>query len=511
MPRTSDDIGRDDKANYHTIGSGKTKQKKRCCKSSYPTSVYFILANEVCERFSFYGMKAVLYLYLNEYLHFSKENSYSIYHAFILIAYLFPILGGVLSDAYLGKYRTILYLSIVYALGSIAMSVTAIPGITGNPPHWWGITIGLPLIAFGTGGIKPCVSAFGGDQFTVDQEDMLATFFNFFYLSINIGSVASIFLTPLLRIHVGYYASFGVPAVLLIIATICFFAGRNSYKHVPPGTNAIGTVFRVIRFAIAEMWRMRRVKNIAVSHWLDRAEARFSKETIVEVKSVLAVIWVLIPLPIFWALFDQSGSTWVEQAKEMDLSVGKWKIAPDQTGTLNPLCVLFLVPLFDRIVYPFLTKKLKIQMRPLRRMKIGMIFTAISFAIAGGLQMFIDKNPGKVSVAWQIPQNVIMTTGEVMISISGLEFSYSQAPKSMKSVIMSMWLLTVAIGNAVVILVVKSTPLKLAYSFFLFGGLMLVFFGIFLLITRNYRYVETDLTKEDKRALLAEQRREEEQ
>ena len=165
-----------------------------------PPAVFLIVGNEFCERFSFYGMKTILHTFFTESLLFSDDSATASVHAFTMLAYFFPLFGAVLSDAYLGKFKTILYLSIVYCFGNLTLSVTAIPGVTnhGDHPHWWGAALGLLLLAIGTGGIKPCVSSFGGDQFHPSQTEALQLYFSLFYFSINAGSFLSTILTPYL-------------------------------------------------------------------------------------------------------------------------------------------------------------------------------------------------------------------------------------------------------------------------------------------------------------------------
>jgi dipeptide/tripeptide permease len=199
-----------------------------------PTAVFFIISNEVCERFSFYGLKAILgkvaacalqrneqhsrrctALYMNAYLNLSERVSTVALHLFVMVAYALTLPGAILSDSYLGKYHTILYLSIVYVIGGACLSVTAVPGVTGDPPHWWGLLVSLSLIAVGTGGIKPVVSSFLGDQFTSDQQQLITKIFMYFYFGINLGSVCSTLLTPVIRTQFSYYAAFGLPSALL--------------------------------------------------------------------------------------------------------------------------------------------------------------------------------------------------------------------------------------------------------------------------------------------------------
>uniref|UniRef100_A0A3Q4FZY7 Solute carrier family 15 member 2 n=1 Tax=Neolamprologus brichardi TaxID=32507 RepID=A0A3Q4FZY7_NEOBR len=160
-------------------------------------SICFIVVNEFCERFSYYGMKALLTLYFLTYLKWDKDLSTAVYHAFSGLCYFTPILGAFIADSWLGKYKTIIYLSIVYVIGHVVKSVGAIPTVGSTELHIALSMSGLILIALGTGGIKPCVAAFGGDQF---DEEHRQKFFSIFYMSINAGSFLSTIITPILRV-----------------------------------------------------------------------------------------------------------------------------------------------------------------------------------------------------------------------------------------------------------------------------------------------------------------------
>lgn len=163
-------------------------------------------------------------LYLNEKLGYNENEASALYHGFTMMVYFLCIVGGVVSDVWLGKFKTILYLSMIYVVGCVAVSTSAIPTIGLSPKTI--LIIGLLLIAIGSGGIKPCVSAFGGDQFKLpEQADQLAMFFSLYYFSVNLGSVVSTVLTPALRSDVQcfgendcYSLAFGVPAILMIAA-----------------------------------------------------------------------------------------------------------------------------------------------------------------------------------------------------------------------------------------------------------------------------------------------------
>ncbi|NXQ86154.1 S15A1 protein, partial [Nyctibius grandis] len=373
----------------------------------YPLSIFFIVINEFCERFSYYGMRAVLVLYFKYFLQWDDNLSTAIYHTFVALCYLTPILGALIADSWLGKFKTIVSLSVVYTIGQAIMAVSSINDLTdhnrdGSPDnvsvHIALSMIGLILIALGTGGIKPCVSAFGGDQFEEDQEKQRTRFFSIFYLSINAGSLLSTIITPILRaqecgIHSKqrcYPLAFGVPAALMAVALVVFVIGSRMYKKVQPQGNIMIQVSKCIGFAIKNRFRHRSKEFPKREHWLDWASEKYDKRLIAQTKMVLKVLFLYIPLPMFWALFDQQGSRWTLQATTMDGNFGALKIQPDQMQTVNPILIVIMVPVVDAVVYP-LIKKCKINFTPLRKITVGMFLASLAFVAAALLQVQIDK------------------------------------------------------------------------------------------------------------------------
>ncbi|XP_051937619.1 solute carrier family 15 member 1 [Hippocampus zosterae] len=386
-------------------GKSKGKDVVVC---GYPLSIFFIVVNEFCERFSYYGMRAVLVLYFKYFLRWDDDMSTSIYHTFVALCYLTPILGAIVADSWLGKFKTIIYLSIVYTLGQVAMAVSAIHDITdtdkdGTPDdmtfHVVMSMVGLFLIALGTGGIKPCVAAFGGDQFSDNQEKQRRTFFSVFYLCINGGSLLSTIITPILRaqecgIHTKqscYPLAFGVPAALMVVALVVFIAGSGMYYKAEPQGNIMMDVCRCIGFAIKNRYRHRSGRYPKRQHWMDWAEEKYDKLLIAQIKMVLKVLFLYIPLPMFWTLFDQKGSRWTLQATTMDGNFGALVIQPDQMQTVNPILILTLVPIMDSVIYP-LIKKCGLNFTPLKRMTVGMFLAALAFVCAALVQVEIDKS-----------------------------------------------------------------------------------------------------------------------
>ncbi|XP_015833535.1 peptide transporter family 1 isoform X1 [Tribolium castaneum] len=645
----------------------------------YPKSVFFIISNEFCERFSYYGMRTILSLYLRDILDFTEGDSTVIYHTFTMLAYFFPLLGAIISDNWLGKFKTILYVSIIYATGNILLALSSAEPL-GIPKIPFSL-LALFLIAVGTGGIKPCVAAFGGDQFVLPQQAVqIATYFSVFYFMINAGSLISTFLTPILREDVHcfgqnscYPLAFAIPGVLMILSVLIFFFGMPLYKMKEPEGNVLVQVVKCIWHGAKKNWK----SDKKVDHWLDHSEDRFDRSLIEDIKATLKVLVIYIPLPIFWACYDQQGSGWTFQAARMDGRVGALTILPDQMQVVNPLLILVFIPLFNYVVYPACAK-INFLKTPLQRMVYGGLLTAIAFAVSacislaveggdadlpsdGNCQLRIynpynttlnlnvknfavnvtsldpmgygfaqieltgDKqleyevtfdnqtfsnsfniseaegyvlyatetgfwetvddiskpddgipkirilvynpkndtalafydgtaealkfnssnvsfqsiNPGtyifgnseyefnlggvytmlvylgaggkiaksklyeitehnNLHILWQLPQCVIITTGEILFSITGYEFSYSQAPESMKSVLQAAFLLTSAFGNLIIVIIESAKIFdKQSYNFFLFAGLMALDMILFAFMARNYKYVDKSEDKEN--------------
>jgi POT family proton-dependent oligopeptide transporter len=378
--------------------------------TTMPTGIPFIVGNELAERFSYYGMRAILVVFMTQHLldpsgepaPMSEEEARTHFHQFSSAVYFFPILGALLSDGLLGKYRTILLLSLVYCLGHLALAVDQTR---------LGLTVGLGLIAVGAGGIKPCVSAHVGDQFSTDNKSLLPRVFSYFYFAINLGAFASMILTPLLLARVGPHIAFGIPGVLMLIATGVFWMGRHHFAHVPPG----GLTF--LREA-------------------------FSKDGLRAIGK-LSVLYAFVAM--FWALFDQTGSAWVLQAEHMDRRFLGIDWLSSQIQAANPLLVMLFIVLFNFGLYPFAQRFVRVT--PLRKIALGFFITVVAFLIPAWIEWRITLGESP-SIAWQLLAYVIMTAAEVLVSITCLEFSYTQAPRSMKSLIMGCFMLSVSFGNA---------------------------------------------------------------
>ncbi|KAL7030433.1 hypothetical protein ACKWTF_006657 [Chironomus riparius] len=667
-----------------------SETEKLIPKPKYPYSVFFIFSNEFCERFNYYGMRTILVIYLSQKLGYSDDDATIIFHSFTTLVYLFCIFGAILADSWWGKFNTIVWLSIVYVMGNSILTLGSIEPCH-MPPKTFTF-IGLVLIAIGSGGIKPCVAAFGGEQFKMpEQAKQLATFFSLFYFSINAGSLISTFITPILRdvkcmdMDDCFPLGFGLPVVLMMLSIVLFLSGK--YKTKPAEGNMFVKVLKCICNAIGT----KRIESgiNPKEHWLEYAEQKFGKKLVMETKILLNVLFLYIPLPIFWALFDQQGSRWTFQATRMDGDLGWFTIIPDQMQVINPVLILTFIPLFEFLLYPLLAQ-FGIR-RPLQKMTLGGILAGIAFLcsmfletkleatypvlpmvgfsqfrmynarnceynvattlsgnaskfkiksnsyfkylfipISGGFQDFsynltsqhkhcdsyqgtgklnsgtansflitgngskakiheFEDNPDKsrngkpvirvlaninpvshiklqnqdgiqydhnssfmkrfempdglynisvdnkiveigikfkhggvyavviheksnvrfaskvsivtqpnsLNMLWLVPQYFIMTLAEVMFSVTGLQFAYTQAPESMKSVIQGFWLLTVSIGDIIVTIVVGANFFdSQVHEFLLFACLMFVDMAIFAILGIYYKPIPLEDIKE---------------
>ncbi|MEC5162715.1 POT family proton-dependent oligopeptide transporter [Janthinobacterium sp. CG_S6] len=450
-----------------------------------PRQIPYIIVNEICERFSFYGMRNVLTPFLISTLLMFMPladragEAKHVFHTFVIGVYFFPLLGGWLADRYFGKYNTVFWLSLVYCAGHACLAYFE--------ANINGFYFGLFLVALGSGGIKPLVSSFVGDQFDRGNKGKAKLVYDMFYWSINFGSFGASLLIPILLRDYGPALAFGVPGVLMFIATMVFWLGKKKYVHVAPAQADPDSFTKVARTALlaAKPGQARPGLSVArlgmagaivclcmTPKWgfviaacsalvlllacggvgtamqIERARGAHPDHAVEGVRAVLRILIVFALVTPFFSLFDQKASTWVVQATAMDKP--SWFL-PAQMQALNPLLVMLLIPFNNLLLYP-LVARMGFNVTPLRRMTAGIGFSALSWVVIGAIQMKMDGGE-HMSIVWQILPYMLLTMGEVLVSATGLEFAYSQAPASMKGTIMSLWFLSTTVGNLWVLIV----------------------------------------------------------
>ncbi len=515
-----------------------------------PRQIPFIIANEAAERFSFYGMRNILTPFLISTLLLfvpladRTSEAKHVFHTFVIGVYFFPLLGGFLADRFFGKYNTIFWLSLVYVAGHACLAIFE--------DNLTGFYFGLFLIALGAGGIKPLVSAFVGDQFDQTNKNRAKVVYDAFYWSINFGSFFASLLMPLFLKNYGPSVAFGIPGLLMALALLIFWLGNKKYVHVPPAPPSPDSLTRVARTAllarkpgqgrpglvVAVLGVVGAVAALAMSFsWgfvisactalvlllafggigtgmqLERARGHHPDEAVEGVRAVLRILIVFALVTPFWSLFDQKASTWIVQANAMtspvlDLFGWEFQVLPAQMQALNPLLVMLLIPFNNVAVFPLL-RAIGIEPTALRRMTAGIALSGAAWLVIGWIQVSMDGGT-PMSILWQLAPYALLTMAEVLVSATGLEFAYSQAPQSMKGSIMSFWTLAVTVGNLWVLIVNSSVKNEavmghiansglssIAFQMFFFAGFALLTALVFALYARRYKMVDNYRTGMD--------------
>jgi POT family proton-dependent oligopeptide transporter len=429
-------------------------------KLKLPKSIAYIVGNEIAEEAGYYGMSAILVVFMTQYLtndlgsHFTESQAMIWYHNFIASGSIFMIVGAIMADVFWGKYKTIIIFSIIYCVGHLILAFF-------NSKI--GLFCGLGLISLGASGISPCVVAHLGDQFNTKNKYLMTKGYSWFYLAINLGCAPIMLFTPFLLKIYGPRMAFLLPAILMIIATVIFYRGHKFYNKVEP----IGSLQKYL---------------------YDLSKLRNSE-----------AISMLMPIFLFIAFFDclytQIGSAWVLQAGKMDLEIdlGFIKFNPEaaQIQFISPILVLIMVPLFTNIIYPFLEGFTNVT--NIRKMAAGFFFTAVAFAVIAIIQMSID-NGSKVSILWQFLGFFFITIAEILIIITCNEITYLHVSPSVKTLFSSFQLLSIGAGSfltSIINFVIQDAHGGLIIShanyFWLFTVLILVVAIIFLFYMKRFK------------------------
>lgn len=513
----------------------------------WPTGLPYIMSQEFGERIVHHLKRSVLKPLLEASLlaqvvtttpdaleaakEMARQKSTEYYHMFLTGTYLACLLGGVYADRALGKYKNMLYISIMYLLGCALFVV----GCTTMSLPTMGIA--LTVIAVASGTIKSSAQPHMADQFGASNWGLVGIATAYFYMAVNSGALLSGSLGAPIRNHWGYPAVYIIASVILALSTFVFWLGRKQFAHVPPSPGgklgfldslsatafigafasliftlhqpwwvtaglttvllSIGIVvfscrqklqkdhgFLATNVDLAKYWAARLWNRVtATKKEVPAAKISFKKKL-----DILAV-WTLNScfffISMFWALFDQYGTSWQDQAKLMNRAfhIGSWHFTldPTQINTINPILIVLLTPFLKNY-----TEKKEIP--GFWQISGGMFLTGFAFAASTILQYTIKQaDPGSISVAWQFVQYFIITCAEILVSVTGLAIAYQLAPKTMKSTVSACFQGTVAVGNIFVALLAGFGKLPLEH-FLLTFTLMMFVFSVLFAIRIRYLY-----------------------
>lgn len=470
----------------------------------------YILANECCERLAYYGMSTNLVTYMEDVLRQGSAKAATNVTNWSGTCYATPLLGAFLADSYLGRFWTIASFMIIYIIGLVLLTLTV--SVKGLKPschhddvcHPTGLQAAVPfvalyLIALGTGGIKPCVSPFGADQFDdwdESEKKSKSSFFNWFYFSINIGALVASSVLVWVQTRYGWGLGFGIPAVVMAIAVVSFFLGSPLYRHQKPGGSPITRIAQVL-VASCRKYReqvpadksllyevednesviqgSRKLEHTEKLTFLDKAAIETNRDkikdqpspwrlcTITQVEE-LKVIMHLLPIwasgVVFSAVYSQMNTMFVLQGKTMEPHIGSFVVPAASLSLVDTVSVIMWVPIYDSIVVP-IARKFTGKERgftQLTRMGIGLAISIFAMLAAGVIEvirlriiardnLYDSKDFVPMSIFWQVPQYFIVGTAEIFTFIGQLEFYYDQAPDAMRSLCSALSLSTNALGN----------------------------------------------------------------
>lgn len=482
----------------------------------------YILVNECCERLAYYGMGTNLVNFMKDRLNQGNAEAANNITNWSGTCYATPLLGAFLADAYLGRYWTISTFMIVYITGMTLLTMsTSVKGLEPtchdgvcHPTNFQKgmVFLSLYLIALGTGGIKPCVSSFGADQFDESDESEKknkTSFFNWFYFSINVGALIASSVLVYIQNNVGWGWGFGVPTVAMAIAVVTFFSGTRLYRHQKPGGSPITRILQVVVASLRKsgtkvpadkslLYEVSEKESVIQGSrklgytdgfkFLDKAAVLTQDDKnylnswrlctvtqVEELKSILRLLPIWASGIVFSAVYSQMGTMFVLQGNTLDPHISpNFKLPAASLSIFNCISVIIWVPVYDRIIVPVARKFTGNQrgFTHLTRMGIGLLISIFSMLAAGILEvvrvrvvashdLYDSDGYIPISIFWQVPQYFIVGAAEVFKSIGQLEFFYDQAPDAMRSLCSALALTTVALGNylstVLVIIVTKIT------------------------------------------------------
>ncbi|CEJ81805.1 hypothetical protein VHEMI01915 [[Torrubiella] hemipterigena] len=461
-----------------------------------PASAFLIAIVELTERFTFYGASGLFQNYAANKptdttkaagIGLGSQASTSLNLFFQWWCYITPILGAIIADQYLGKYKTILIFACVYWVGLIILWTTALPSSLEHGAGIGGYVASLVVVGLGTGGIKSNIAPLIADQYQrrvmavrtepdgerviIDPAITYQRIYMIFYWCINLGSL-SLMATPWMEKYKGFWTAYLLCFCVFNIGIVILITRRNSYIVHPPKGSVITDAFKAIGIMI---WnRNMDSAKPSVRASTNQKSVNWDDHFVDELKRALRACKVFIFYPVFWVCYNQFNTNYVTQAGQME----GHGMPNDFMQNFDPIAILIFTPILDRIVYPIL-RKAGIQLRPIARISIGFFLAGLCMAWGAIVQHLVysagpcydqagecaaglvpgtgitgpDGNeipaeylPNSVHIAIQAPAYVFIGLAEIFISVTGLEYAYTKAPMSMKSFVQSIYLFTTAIG-----------------------------------------------------------------
>lgn len=466
-------------------------------------SAAFIIGVEVAERFAYYGISSNLINYLTGPLGQSTVTAAENVNIWSGTASLLPLLGAFVADSFLGRYRTIIVATITYILGLGLLTFSALLPSIGSftcqiaKQHSFCFKIqivlffsSLYLVAFAQGGHKPCVQAFGADQFDQDnpqEQKSRSSFFNWWYFTMSAGLLVTISILNYIQDNLSWSLGFGIPCIVMVVSLVVFCLGSWTYRFSVGGEERspfvrLGRVFaiairnRKIKLStVAEQEEARGIlphKSSQQFNFLNKAliapagskkvEDVCSAREVEEAKAVLRLIPIWATSLIYAVVFAQSSTFFTKQGVTMDRRLlPGFYLPPASLQSFISLSIVIFIPIYDRIFVPiaksFTRKPSGITM--LQRIATGMFLSAVSMVVAALVEMKrlktardhglfdLPNETVPMSVWWLIPQYSLFGIADVFTMVGLQEFFYDQVPDELRSIGLALYLSIFGVGS----------------------------------------------------------------
>ncbi|KAL3443013.1 POT family-domain-containing protein [Aspergillus insuetus] len=461
-----------------------------------PWVVLLVIIVELGERFTYFGLSGPLQNYIkNPYdgdqpgaLGRGQAVATALGNFFKFWAYASTVLGAIVADQFLGKFKATLIACGIYVVGLTVLVTTATPSAINGGSAFGGLVAAMVIIGAGTGGIKANVTPFcaeqyqkahayvktlkSGEQVIVDPELTVERMFLWFYWAVNIGALSPL-ITVNVETHVSFWLAYLIPLIVIVIVAGLFLCSNKLFLKTRPQGSPIVDAARTVHIAIAER-SFQKAKpsalreNGKIDHYPFANKSGYTDYSVEKVKTGITACKLFLLFPLYFVCWTQIWNNLISQAGQMALH----GTPNDLLQNLNPIALIVFIPLLDFVVYPLL-RRYKINFRPELKVTAGFFMAAVSMVYACVLQHYIYKSPPNSIHVWiQAPIYLLVGFSEAFVVITGLEIAYTKAPESLRSLVSALFWLTIGIAAAICIALapVSQDP----YLVWMYGSLAIV-------------------------------------
>ncbi|RPA72044.1 PTR2-domain-containing protein [Ascobolus immersus RN42] len=504
-----------------------------------PYAAWLVAIVELAERFTYYGLTGPFQNYMQNERHgknpgalgLGQSTATALQYFFQFWCYVTPIFGAIVADTWLGRYKAICLFAGIYICGLLIIFITSLPFALDNGAGLPGLVVTMIVLGLGTGGIKSNVSPLIAEQYTETKMRIktlpsgervilspaitMQSIFNVFYWCINFGSLSAI-ATVWMELKIDFWAAYLLPFCFFFIAIFVLIIGKNKYVVRPPKGSILVDAGKALWIGIKAKGNLDAAKPSVLEANGQNSNVPWNDLFVDELKRGIIACKVFAFYPIYWLVYGQMVSNFVSMAGTMETH----GLPNDLLFNLNPITIIVFLPFIEKFLYPSL-RKAGIPFRPISRIAWGFGMAAVSMVYAAVLQHYIYKAgpcydhpltgacsadasgvegmvPQRIHVALQTPAYVLVGLSEIFANVTGLEYAFTKAPPSMKSLVTSIYLLTNAFGSALgIALSPTSEHPKLVIMFASIAGATALAGVLFWFLFNKYNDQEVEMNKLD--------------